>query len=79
MDKKAGRIIDLYRRLDEGEVLNKADEAARFEVNERTIQRDLEDIRAYFANAPELNRELIYDRTQRGIRAGSESEEESDE
>lgn len=66
MDKKVERIINLYNRLVEGEVLNKADEAARFEVNERSIQRDLEDIRAYFANDPESNRELIYDRTQKG-------------
>lgn len=66
MDKKVERIINLNNRLAEGEVLNKADEAARFEVNERSIQRDLEDIRAYFANDPESNRELIYDRTQKG-------------
>lgn len=66
MDKKVERIINLYNRLAEGEVLNKADEAARFEVNERSIQRDLEDIRAYFANDPKSNRELIYDRTQKG-------------
>lgn len=66
MDKKVERIINLYNRLAEGEVLNKADEAARFEVNERSIQRDLEDIRAYLANDPESNRELIYDRTQKG-------------
>ena len=66
MDKKVERIINLYNRLVEGEVLNKADEAARFEVNERSIQRDLEDIRAYFANDLESNRELIYDRTQKG-------------
>ena len=66
MDKKVERIINLYNRLAEGEVLNKADEAARFEVNERSIQRDLEDIRAYFANDPESNGELIYDRTQKG-------------
>ena len=66
MDKKVERIINLYNRLVEGEVLNKADEATRFEVNERSIQRDLEDIRAYFANDPESNRELIYDRTQKG-------------
>ena len=66
MDKKVERIINLYNRLVEGEVLNKADEAARFEVNERSIQRDFEDIRAYFANDPESNRELIYDRTQKG-------------
>ena len=66
MDKKVERIINLYNRLVEGEVLNKADEATRFEVNERSIQRDLEDIRAYFANDLESNRELIYDRTQKG-------------
>lgn len=66
MVKKVERIINLYNRLAEGEVLNKADEATRFEVNERSIQRDLEDIRAYFANDPESNRELIYDRTQKG-------------
>ena len=66
MDKKVERIINLYNRLAEGEVINKANEAARFEVNERSIQRDLEDIRAYFANDPESNRELIYDRTQKG-------------
>ena len=38
MDKKVERIINLYNRLVEGEVLNKADEATRFEVNERSIQ-----------------------------------------
>lgn len=66
MDKKVERIINLYNRLSEGEVLIKADEASRFDVNERSIQRDLEDIRAYFANDPESNRELIYDRIQKG-------------
>ena len=66
MDKKVERIINLYNRIVEGEVLNKADEAARFGVNERSIQRDLEDIRAYFANDPESDRELIYDRSQKG-------------
>ena len=62
MDKKVERIIYLYNRLSEGEVLIKEDEASRFDVNERSIQRDLEDIRAYFANDRETNRELIYDR-----------------
>ena len=66
MDKKVERVINLYNRLSEGEVLNKADEASRFDVNERSIQRDLEDIRAYFANDPESNRELVYDRSQKG-------------
>ena len=44
----------------------KAEEAARFGVNERSIQRDLDDIRAYYAEEPELNRELKYDRAKKG-------------
>ena len=66
MDKKVERIINLYNRIIEGEVINKADEAERFGVNERSIQRDLEDIRAYFTNDYESNRELIYDRSRKG-------------
>jgi predicted DNA-binding transcriptional regulator YafY len=66
MDKKVERVISLYHRLADGEVLNKADEAERFEVNERTIQRDLDDIRAYFENSPDIGRKLIYDRARRG-------------
>lgn len=66
MDKKVERIINLYNRLSEGEVINKADEAARFEVAEKSIQRDLEDIRAYFSSDYMSNKELIYDRSKRG-------------
>lgn len=66
LDKKVERIISLYTRIVDGEVLVKADEAARYGVNERSIQRDIEDIRAYFANDPESNRELIYDRSKKG-------------
>ena len=66
MNKKVERIIDLYNRLLEGEVLVKADEAIRYEVNERSIQRDIDDIRAYLADDYESNRELIYDYSQKG-------------
>lgn len=66
MDKKVERIISLYNRVVDGEMLVKADEAARFGVNERSIQRDIEDLRAYFANDPESDRELIYDRSKKG-------------
>ena len=43
------RILDLYRRLCEGRVISKAEESARFGVDERSIQRDIDDIRAYFS------------------------------
>ena len=66
MDKKTERIISISQRVAAGELIVKAREAERFGVNERSIQRDLDDIRAYYAAEPELNRELIYDRTKKG-------------
>ena len=66
MDKKVERIINIYNRITNNEVINKAEEAVRFNVNVRSIQRDLDDIRTYFADNPELNRKLIYDRSKKG-------------
>ena len=66
MDKKVERIISLYNRVVDGEILVKADEAARYDVNERSIQRDIDDIRTYFENDPKTDRELIYDRAKKG-------------
>lgn len=66
MDKKVERIIKLYSCLLEGKVIKKQEEAERFEVNQRTIQRDIDDIRTYFANDMTLDRQLIYDRSKNG-------------
>lgn len=66
MDKKVERVISMYRRIADGEVLVKAEEAARYGVNERSIQRDIDDIRAYLANDPGRQQELIYDRVKKG-------------
>ena len=66
MDKKVERVIDMYKRLCDGYLLVKSDEANRFHVNERTIQRDLDDIRAYFDDNFDYGRELVYDRAKKG-------------
>lgn len=66
MDKKTERILDLFSRVSSGEVLVKSKEAELHGVNERTIQRDIEDIRAYLANEPQRDRQLVYDRKNGG-------------
>ena len=43
---KNSRTLDMYVRLCEGKVINKSEEANRFGVDERSIQRDIDDIRA---------------------------------
>lgn len=44
------RILSLYGRFLNGEVINKAKEAKAFEVAGRTIQRDIDDLRYFFEN-----------------------------
>jgi predicted DNA-binding transcriptional regulator YafY len=50
MDKKRAkeaRILDIYSRLMQGKTINKREEAERYHVDERSIQRDIDDIRAF--------------------------------
>lgn len=59
------RLINMYATLAEGKVLNKAQEAVKFNCSLRSIQRDIEDLRSFFANQSEITgvvQELIYDR-----------------
>jgi len=50
MDKKTERMLLLYQRLFDGEVINKAEMAEECQVNVRSIQRDIDDLRAYLSN-----------------------------
>jgi predicted DNA-binding transcriptional regulator YafY len=73
---KHSRILHLYTRLIEGDVINKRDEAERYGVNERSIQRDLDDLRAFFEEETCDGRDeknLIYDRRLGGYRVETES------
>lgn len=67
MDKKVERVIDIYQRLSEGEVINKTREADRFGVNERTIQRDIDDIRGYYIERPDADCTITYDKKLKGF------------
>ena len=46
-ESKNFRTLDMYVRLCEGKTVNKAEESRRFGVDERSIQRDIDDIRAF--------------------------------
>lgn len=71
------RTLDLYSRLCEGKAINKAEEAQRYMVDERSIQRDIDDIRAFLdehrAGYSLDGRFIEYDRNQKGfVMAGAE-------
>lgn len=66
---KYNRVLVLYTKLMDGEVINKKHEAEYFGVNERTIQRDIDDLRMFFENraaAGEQFKELTYSRELNG-------------
>ena len=68
---KIERVLFLYSKLLNGYIVNKAEEALNFNVNERSIQRDIEDIRNFIdkegAETGEINN-VIYDREKKGYR-----------
>lgn len=68
---KIERVLGIYTKLMEGDLVSKAEEAQKYGVNERSIQRDIDDIRNFL----ELNVEnssyfnsVIYDRIEKGYR-----------
>jgi len=68
---KHNRLLVLCKRLLDGEVINKKTEAIRYKINERSIQRDIDDLRAFFENVDlqdGATRTLVYDRVQKGYR-----------
>ncbi|OUN91273.1 WYL domain-containing protein [Blautia sp. An46] len=70
-ESKNQRTLDMYVRLCEGKVINKKTESQKFGVDERSIQRDIDDIRAFLCDRSESNgrdtREVVYDRTKEGF------------
>lgn len=75
MDKQGGdkieRVLGIYSKLMNGYIVNKAEEAQNYEVNERSIQRDIEDIRKFMDMQSVENgvmNTVVYDRLEKGYR-----------
>ncbi len=61
----------MYAKLSDGYVVNKAEEAVRYGVNEKSIQRDIEHIRSFLDNDSErtgIVNTIVYDRIAKGYR-----------
>lgn len=68
---KIERVLGIYTKLINGSIVNKATEATNYGVNERSIQRDIDDIRNFMeqsiADSGVVN-SIIYDRQEKGYR-----------
>lgn len=65
---KGFRLLSIYEMLNKGEILSKVNLALQFDVTEKTIQRDIDDLRAYLADTHFAEREVSiqYDRVRCG-------------
>ena len=65
------RVLQIYSKLMDGYIVNKSEEASRHGVNERSIQRDIDNIRNFLDEDSErtgIINTIIYDRNQKGYR-----------
>ena len=68
---KVERTLGIYTKLMNGALVNKATEATNYGVNERTIQRDIDDIRNYLEQRgveDGIVNSVIYDRANKGFK-----------
>ena len=68
-EDKVVRVLQIYSKLSDGYIVNKAEEAQNYSVNERSIQRDIDDIRCFLDVDTErtgIENTIIYDREQKG-------------
>ncbi len=64
-ENKSIRLLSIYDCLRNGKGVNKLEISARFGVSTRTIQRDIDDIRAYYAERRITNADsfiIIFDK-----------------
>lgn len=63
---KSFRLLNMYEKLSRGDVINKKQFAKDFGVSEKSVQRDIEDLRAYlsenYENGDEVTVEYDYDK-----------------
>lgn len=66
---KKGRMLGIYTKLMQGAIVNKAEEACRYGVTEKSIERDFDEIRAFLADDGQncgIYNDIVYDRAKNG-------------
>ena len=70
-EDKSERILSIYSRLKEGKIINKSEEASKYSVATRTIQRDIADIQNFLQNYENTTgeiQEIVFDKKKGGYR-----------
>ncbi|MBP0962236.1 MAG: WYL domain-containing protein [Oscillospiraceae bacterium] len=69
--EKVARVLEIYTKLMNGALVNKSSEAVKYHTSERSIQRDIDDIRNFLDETDDnggIINTVIYDRMRKGYR-----------
>ena len=64
---KSIRLLEMYSHLVNGEILRKADLAEKYHISPRSVQRDVESLRFFFAEEL-LHQDIVFDVDNKGYR-----------
>lgn len=70
-DAKVERVLSMFTRLKQGQIIDKKEESVRYAVAQRTIQRDIGDIQCFLQNQGSETgeiQEIVFDRKEGGYR-----------
>ena len=73
-DNRGYRLLNIYQRLQQGETLTKRELSERYQVSEKTVQRDIDELRDYLAGEQSYL-EISYVKATGGYQIATESAE----
>lgn len=67
---KSFRLLNMYEKLNRGDIINKKQFAGEFGISEKSVQRDIDDLRAYLSESYESGDDITieYDYVKNGYR-----------
>lgn len=65
---KSFRLINMYEKLNRGDIINKKKFAEEFGISEKSVQRDIDDLRTYLYESGGNETAIEYDYEKSGYR-----------
>lgn len=76
--KKARRVLEMYSRLVQGDIIRSSEEALKYGIDTRSVKRDIDELKSFFADQRMEGRDtrkVIYSKSAKGYKLVDEIED----
>ena len=76
--KKTRRVLEMYSRLVQGDIIRSSEEALKYGIDTRSVKRDIDELKSFFADQRMEGRDtrkVIYSRSAKGYKLVDEIED----